>query len=133
PMPLRSEDLTAHPNSYGFPANHPPMHSFLGVPVRVRDDVYGNLYMTEKRDGAPFDGDDEAVLAALAAAAGVAIDNARLYDEARRRQAWLETTAELTRGLLSGGDTDDVLAGFAQRVRAFAVADLAVIVLPAPD
>ena len=133
PQPLRADDLSRHPNSYGFPANHPPMHSFLGVPIRVREEVFGNLYMTEKQGGAPFDSDDEAVLTALAAAAGVAIDNARLYDEARRRQAWLETTAELTRGLLSGEDTDDVLAGFAQRVRAFTSADLAVIALPSPD
>lgn len=133
PVPLRTEDLSRHVNSYGFPANHPQMHSFLGVPIRVRDEVFGNLYMTEKRGGVPFDADDEAVLTALAAAAGVAIDNARLYDEARRRQAWLETTAELTRGLLSDEDMDDVLADFAQRVRAFAAADLAAIALPSPE
>jgi signal transduction histidine kinase len=130
PVPLRTEDLSAHPNSYGFPANHPPMHSFLGVPIRVRDEVYGNLYLTEKRDGAPFDADDEAVLTALAAAAGVAVDNARLYNEARRRQEWLATTSELTRRLLSGQDPDDALAEFAQRVRAFAPADLAMVLLP---
>lgn len=130
PVPLRTEDLSAHPNSYGFPANHPPMHSFLGVPIRVRDEVYGNLYLTEKQGGAPFDADDEAVLTALAAAAGVAVDNARLYDEARRRQDWLATTSELTRGLLSGQDPEDALAEFAQRVRAFAGADLALVALP---
>ena len=130
PEPLRTEDLTKHERSYGFPANHPPMHSFLGVPIRVRTEVFGNLYMTEKRGGAPFDADDEAVLTALAAAAGVAIDNARLYDDARRRQEWLEATSELTRGLLSGGRLDDALAGFAQRVAAFAQADLAVVALP---
>jgi two-component system, NarL family, sensor histidine kinase DevS len=130
PVPLRTEDLSAHPNSYGFPANHPPMHSFLGVPVRVREEVFGNLYLTEKQGGAPFDADDEAVLTALAAAAGVAVDNARLYEEARRRQEWLATTSELTRGLLSGQDPDDALAGFAQRVRAFARADLALAALP---
>ena len=130
PVPLRTEDLSKHPRSYGFPEHHPPMHSFLGVPIRVRDEVFGNLYLTEKQGGAPFDADDEAVLVALAAAAGVAIDNARLYDEARRRQEWLETTAELTRGLLGGQDVDDVLAAFAQRVRAFAGADLAVLALP---
>jgi signal transduction histidine kinase len=109
------------------------MHSFLGVPVRVRDEVYGTLYMTEKQGGAPFDADDEAVLTALAAAAGVAVDNARLYDEARRREEWLETTSELTRGLLSGLDVDDVLAAFAQRVRAFARADLALVAIPEED
>ncbi len=132
PVPLRTEDLTQHPRSHGVPANHPPMHSFLGVPIRVREEVFGNLYLTEKLGGAPFDADDETVLTALAAAAGVAIDNARLYEEARRRQEWLETTSELTGGLLSGEDVDDVLAAFAQRVRRFAVADLAVIALPEP-
>jgi signal transduction histidine kinase len=130
PEPLRTEDLTQHAQSYGFPVNHPPMHSFLGVPIRVRAEVFGNLYMTEKQGGAPFDADDEAVLTALAAAAGVAIDNARLYDEARRRQQWLEAISELTRGLLSGLAADEVLAGFAQRVAAFAQADLVVVALP---
>jgi signal transduction histidine kinase len=130
PAPLRIADLKAHPHSYGFPPNHPPMHSFLGVPIRVRDEVFGNLYMTEKRGGAPFDSDDEAVLAALASAAGIAIDNARLYEEARRRQEWSETTSELTRGLLSGADVDDVLAAFAQRVRRFAWADAVAVALP---
>jgi signal transduction histidine kinase len=130
PAPLRSEDLATHPHSSGFPADHPPMHTFLGVPVRVRDEVFGNLYLTEKNGGAPFDADDEAMLTALAAAAGVAIDNARLYDDSRRRQQWLEITAELTRGLLSGQDADDVLASFVQRVRGFAQADLVVLVQP---
>jgi GAF domain-containing protein len=130
PVPLRTEDLSKHLRSYGFPNHHPPMHSFLGVPVRVRDEVFGNLYLTEKQGGAPFDADDEAVLVALAAAAGVAIDNARLYDEARRRQEWLATTAELTRRLLGGQDADDVLAAFTQRVRAFAGADLTLAALP---
>jgi signal transduction histidine kinase len=130
PEPLRTEDLSTHPNSSGFPGNHPPMHSFLGVPIRVREEVFGNLYLTEKHGGAAFDADDEAVVTALAAAAGVVIDNARLYDEAQRKQQWLETTAELTRGLLSGRKTDDLLAEFAPRVRAFAQADLAVIALP---
>ena len=130
PVPLRTEDLSTHEQSYGFPANHPPMHSFLGVPIRVRNEVFGNLYMTEKQGGVPFDADDEAVLIALAAAAGVAIDNARLYDESRRRQQWLEATSELTRGLLSGLAADEVLAGFAQRVATFAQADLVVVALP---
>ena len=130
PEPLRTEDLTTHEQSYGFPANHPPMHSFLGVPIRVRTEVFGNLYMTEKQGGAPFDADDEAVLIALAAAAGVAIDNARLYDESRRRQQWLEATSELTRGLLSGLAVDEVLAGFARRAATFAQADLVVVALP---
>src|SRR6266851_1401159 len=82
--PLRLADISAHPRSFGFPAGHPPMKTFLGVPVRIRDEVFGNLYLTEKRGGTDFDDEDEAVLVALAAAAGVAIENARLYDEARR-------------------------------------------------
>ena len=130
PEPLRMQDLSKHPQSYGFPANHPPMHSFLGVPVRVRTEVFGNLYMTEKEGGTPFDADDEAVLTALAAAAGVAIDNARLYDESRRRQEQLEAANELTRGLLSGRPVGEVLSGFTRRVRALAQADLALVGLP---
>ena len=78
------------------------MRSFLGVPVRVRDEVYGNLYLTEKEGGAVFDEEDEALLVALAAAAGVAIDNAKLYEEARRQQRWLRASSEVTRRLLSG-------------------------------
>jgi GAF domain-containing protein len=119
-------------HSGGFPASDPPTYSSLSVPIRVREEVFGNLYLTEKRGGVPFDADDEVVLSALAAAAGVAIDNARLYDEARRRQEWLEITSELTRGLLSGEDVDDVLAAFARRVRRFADAALVVIALPEP-
>lgn len=130
PVPLLLEDIAAHHASSGFPDGHPPMRSFLGVPIRVRDTVYGNLYLTEKRDGAQFDADDQAVLTTLAAAAGVAIDNARLYDEAQRRQQWMEATSELTRGLLSGGDPNDVLGVLVDRVRAMAGADLVVVALP---
>jgi len=147
PVPLRVAELGAHAQSRGFPANHPPMSSFLGVPVRVRGRVYGNLYLTEKAGGAVFDADDEAVLTALAAAAGVAIDNARLFEdsqrlfeqaqrhyaEARRRQDWLEITGELSRELLSAERTDDVMTGFVARVRAFAHADLALIGVAQPE
>ncbi|GAA2038469.1 two-component system sensor histidine kinase [Catenulispora yoronensis] len=130
PVPLRLEDIADHPESFGFPENHPPMRTFLGVPIRVRDEVYGNLYLTEKRGGLAFDADDEALLTALAAAAGVAIDNARLYDEARRRQRWMEAMAELTRGLLSGADPIDVLTVLIERVRTLAGADLVAVALP---
>jgi len=85
PRPLRLADLTAHPESYGFPENHPPMRRFLGVPIRVRGEVFGNLYLTEKTDGEEFDDDDQNIVSALATAAGVAIENARLHQEARRR------------------------------------------------
>ena len=130
PVPLRLAAIAEHESSFGFPANHPPMRTFLGVPIRVRDKVYGNLYLTEKRDGAYFDADDEALLTTLAAAAGVAIDNARLYDQARRRQRRMEATAELTRGLLSGADARDVLAVLVERIRDMAAAELVMISLP---
>ncbi len=110
PKPLRIADLGGHRLSSGFPDGHPPMTSFLGAPIRIRDEVYGNLYLTEKRDGGQFDEEDEAVLVALAAAAGVAIENARLYDEARRQQRWLTASADVTRTLLSGADVGDALA-----------------------
>ncbi|MGO4583748.1 GAF domain-containing protein [Arthrobacter sp. 2RAF6] len=103
PAPLRLHDLREHPKSYGFPENHPPMKSFLGVPVRVRDVVFGNLYLTEKEGGGDFTPEDEDLAVALAAAAGVAIENARLYEDARRRASWLEACMEVT-GRMFGDD-----------------------------
>ncbi|MEU5186758.1 GAF domain-containing protein [Streptomyces klenkii] len=128
PAPLRLTDLTRHPRSYGFPEHHPPMRTFLGVPVRVRDEVFGNLYLTEKRGGAAFDADDEAVLATLSIAAGVAIDNARMYHESRRRERWLQALGEITRSLLSGTDADAALKLIAERAMEVADADSAVVV-----
>ena len=93
------------------------MKTFLGVPVRIRDEVYGNLYLTEKQDGAEFDEEDETVVTALAAAAGVAIENARLDDAARRQQAWLRATADIIRRLLSGPEPREVLALVTQHAR----------------
>jgi len=130
PTPLRLADLAAHEASFGFPDHHPPMRTFLGVPIRVRDTVYGNLYLTEKRGDVPFDADDETLLTTLAAAAGVAIDNARLYSQAQRRQRRMEATAELTRGLLSGADARDVLAVLVERLRDMAGADLVMVLRP---
>jgi two-component system, NarL family, sensor histidine kinase DevS len=130
PRPVRLADLSADPRSSGFPEGHPPMRSFLGVPVRIRDEVYGNLYLTEKQSGGQFDEEDEAVVTALAAAAGVAIENARLYEEARRRQRWLQASGEVTRRLLSGADPGDVLDLVTQQVLEMSGADLAVLALP---
>ena len=96
PQPLRLADIASHPQSSGFPEGHPPMRSFLGVPVRLRDEVFGNLYLTGKRGGGEFTEDDEAVLVALGAAAGVAVENARLYEAARRQQRWIQASAEVT-------------------------------------
>ncbi|MGW4560832.1 GAF domain-containing protein [Streptomyces sp. NPDC004561] len=133
PEPLRLANLADHPASAGFPAGHPPMTGFLGAPIRVRDQVFGNLYLTNKRSGAEFDSDDEAVLRTLAAAAGVAIDNARLYDEAHRRQRWLAASNELTRSLLSGAEPAVVLESVAATVREMAGADLVTLAVPVGD
>jgi signal transduction histidine kinase len=130
PRPVRVADLSTHELSSGFPAGHPPMTSFLGVPIRIRDEVYGNLYLTEKADGGEFDEEDQAVLVALAAAAGVAIDNARLYDEARRQQRWLGASAEVTRVLLSGADVSDALALITSKSLEMSGADLVMLALP---
>jgi signal transduction histidine kinase len=83
PKPLRLVDLRAHPDSYGFPPSHPPMRSFLGVPILVRDQVFGNLYLTEKQEGGEFSAEDEGLVVALAGAAGIAIENARLHSRVR--------------------------------------------------
>jgi signal transduction histidine kinase len=133
PKPVRIADLGVHSLSSGFPAGHPPMTSFLGVPIRIRDEVYGNLYLTEKRDGREFDEEDEAVLVALAAAAGVAIENARLYDEARRQQRWLAASAEVTRTLLSGADVSEALELVTAKSLEMSGADLVVLALPTPE
>ena len=130
PSTLRLHDISTDPRSVGFPAGHPPMRSFLGAPVRIRDEVYGNLYLTEKRDGAEFDEDDEALVVALAAAAGVAIENARLYAEARRQQQWLRANAEVMQRLLSGEDTAEVLALVTRLALEMSGADLVVLALP---
>ncbi|MFJ6384903.1 GAF domain-containing protein [Kitasatospora sp. NPDC092039] len=132
PEPLRLADLSAHAASHGFPANHPVMRTFLGVPVRVREQVFGNLYLTEKRGGAQFDTDDETVISTLAVAAGVAIDNARLYEESQRRQRWLHASAEITRGLLSGSPRAEVLELIARRAREITGAELADVSVPLP-
>ncbi len=130
PRPLRLADIAAHPESSGFPDGHPPMRGFLGVPVRVRDEVFGNLYLTDKRGGGEFTEDDEAVLIALGAAAGVAVENARLYDAARRQQRWIQASAEVTTRLLSGSEPGEVLADVTRQALELSGADLAVLALP---
>ncbi|MFC3349239.1 GAF domain-containing protein [Streptomyces echinoruber] len=130
PRPLRLEDLGAHPESVGFPPGHPPMRTFLGAPVQVREKIFGNLYLTDKRGGRPFDADDEAVLRSLAAAAGVAIDNARLYDESQHRERRLAASAELTRALLSGAPPEEILRSLADTVREMTGTDLVTLALP---
>ncbi|MFD0559084.1 histidine kinase/DNA gyrase B/HSP90-like ATPase [Stackebrandtia endophytica] len=130
PQTIRLPDLADHPDSVGFPANHPPMKSFLGVPVRVRDVVFGNLYLTEKTDGTEFTADDAAVVEALAAAAGIAIDNARLYEQAQLRQRWLEASTEIRDELLSGSSMGETLQLVARRALELSSADTVLILLP---
>ncbi|MCW7943870.1 histidine kinase [Streptomyces hygroscopicus] len=127
PEPLRLGEISEHPASYGFPAHHPPMHSFLGVPIRVRDQVFGNLYLTEKRGAAEFDAEDEAVLSTLAVAAGVAIENARLYEEARLRERWLRASSLVTSALLSGAPGEHVLELTVEQAREIVSADVGMI------
>ncbi|MFG2331758.1 GAF domain-containing protein [Streptomyces sp. NPDC048604] len=129
PQPLRLSELSQHPASYGFPPHHPPMHSFLGVPIRVRDEVFGNLYLTEKRGAADFDAEDEAVVTTLAVAAGIAIENARLYEEGRLRQRWLAANSDLTSALLSGAEESQVLDGMLEQAVDIAGADMGVFYL----
>ncbi|HTY72950.1 MAG TPA: GAF domain-containing sensor histidine kinase [Actinomycetes bacterium] len=133
PRPLRLADLSQHPGSYGIPPGHPPMRSFLGVPVRVREEVFGDLYLTEKRGGGEFDEEDERVVVALATAAGVAVENARLYEQARRRERWLQATAEVTTSVLSGSDPPDVLRVVASRALEIAGATSTLIALPGEE
>ncbi|GAA2372036.1 GAF domain-containing protein [Dactylosporangium salmoneum] len=106
PHPIRLADIAEHPASSGFPDDHPPMHSFLGVPIRVRDRVFGNLYLSEKQGATQFSRDDEDVVKALAGAAGVAIENATLFEEARRNRRWQEAMTAVTTELFRGADSD---------------------------
>jgi signal transduction histidine kinase len=122
PHPLRIRDLGAHASSVGFPAHHPRMKSFLGVPVLVRGEVFGNLYMTEKTHG-EFSAEDEAVLTALAGAAGIAIDNARLYAAGEMRRRWLAAVSDIRAALLDAGSFAQALTLIAERVRELTGAD----------
>ena len=128
--PLRLDSIAGHAQSSGFPDGHPPMRTFLGVPLRIRDEVYGNLYLTEKRGGAAFDEEDEVLVTALSAAAGVAIENARLFDEAQRQQRWLRASSEVTRRLLAGAAVDEVLEFVTEQILEMTGADLVVLALP---
>lgn len=130
PRPIRLARITDDGRSVGFPDHHPPMHSFLGVPIHIRDEVYGNLYLTE-REGGDFTAEDEELVAALAATAATAIENARLYAEAGRRQQWMTAAAEITRQLLSATG-EQPLRVITRRLHEMADADVTALVLPTP-
>jgi signal transduction histidine kinase len=127
-LPVISEDA----RSSGFPPGHPPMESFLGVPIRSRNAVYGNLYLTE-RMGGEFTAEDEDLVLALAATAGIAIENARLFEESTRRGEWLQASAEISGVLLSPGGNRDPLQLIVNRIKALADADVATLVVPVDD
>jgi signal transduction histidine kinase len=130
PKPIRLDNISHHPASVGFPPNHPPMLTFLGVPVRIRDEVFGNLYLTEKAGGQPFSEDDEVLVQALAAAAGIAIDNARLYGQSKIRQSWIEATRDIGTSLLSGTDPAAVFRLVADESRHLSGADVTFVAVP---
>lgn len=133
PQTLRLADISTHPESFGFPPGHPPMRGFLGVPLRVRDEVFGNLYLTEKAGGREFDEQDEITVKALATAAGIAIENARMYQVTKAREVWLDALSEVTRILLSGADRSDALAIVAGRAREMSGAAVTAIALAEGD
>ena len=139
PRPLRLPDLTADPRATGFPAGHPPMRSFLGVPVVAGGAVFGNLYMTDKADG-DFTGEDERLIVTLAAHAGVAVENARLYEQARDRTRELEEAVrelssihDIADAVLAGDPREDTLRLVAERAQAALGCSQVYIAMPGED
>src|SRR5919198_1070795 len=129
--PLRLHQLSDDPRSVGFPPNHPPMRSFLGVPVMLRGVAYGNLYLTEKAGEADFDDDDEELVTLLAAQAAVAIENARLYESATQWSRQLESLIEVGNALATETDLDRILDLVARRLQELLDARLVTVLLPA--
>ncbi|MFE0792074.1 GAF domain-containing sensor histidine kinase [Streptomyces mutabilis] len=131
PEPIRLTDLAEDPRSCGFPRHHPPMRSFLGVPIRVQGEIFGNLYLSEKLAGEPFDDYDLAMVRVLATEAGIAIGNARLYEAAQQRERWIDGSVAVTTALLSGGDMDEALQVVAEQARRLSGARAGIVLLPA--
>lgn len=130
PKPLRLDDLTKDARSAGFPPGHPPMRTFLGVPIRVQGDIFGNLYLTEKRDGGVFSEEDLHMVRVLATEAGIAIGNARLHAATRQRERWIDGSVAVTTELLAGSDVDDALAVVAEQARKLADSAAGIVLLP---
>jgi GAF domain-containing protein len=133
PHPVRLHDIADHPASVGFPASHPPMHTFLGVPIKVGDRVFGNLYLTEKLSGGEFSREDEDLVTALAAAAAVAVENATLFAETRRRRDWQTAMTGVATTLFGGGGRDQSIAHLVQHALQASRADGAAFTTPADD
>jgi signal transduction histidine kinase len=130
--PVRIADITKDPRRHGFPAHHPDMRSFLGAPIVARGEVFGDIYLTEKQGAPEFTEEDEEAVLVLATQAGVAIENARLYEETKRRERWLEAVREITNAVLSGAGPDEALVLIASRARELVEADVATIAVPDP-
>ncbi|MFJ8667878.1 GAF domain-containing protein [Streptomyces sp. NPDC093600] len=130
---IRLTDLSSDARSAGFPPGHPPMRSFLGVPLRVQGETFGNLYLAEKNGGGEFDDHDVHMVRVLATEAGIAIGNARLYEAARQRERWIDGSVAVTTALLSGGDADDALTVVAEQARRLADAAAGIVLLPAEE
>ncbi|KAA0079518.1 GAF domain-containing protein [Mycolicibacterium sp. P9-64] len=131
PQPLRVDDLNAHAAAVGFPEHHPPMRAFLGVPITIRQNMFGSLYLTEPKSRATFTEADEAMVRALASAAAVAIDNAQMFDRARTTAKWMEASRAITTALLS--DTDPVITPLrmiAERACELTNAEQAIVLVP---
>lgn len=131
PRPLRLDDISQHARSVGFPAHHPPMTTFLGVPIQIGSRVYGNLYLTNKPR--PFTDEDERTVIALAAAAGSAIANARVYAESERRRAWVEASAEITTAMLGRLRPAAAVSLVVRKARELSDADVAALAVEDDD
>jgi signal transduction histidine kinase len=129
--PLRLHDLGDDRRSVGFPANHPPMHTFLGVPILLRGVAYGNFYLTEKSGGRDFTDEDQEIVMLLAAQAAIAIENARLYEATTRWSSQLESLNEVGNALATETDLDRLLDLVARRLRELLGARLVAVMLPA--
>lgn len=130
PEPVRLANVSEDPRSCGFPPHHPPMRGFLGVPIRVRGEIFGNLYLAEKRGDEPFSDHDLGIVQVLATEAGIAIGNARLYEAAQQGERWIDGSVAVTTALLSGGDTDDALQAVAEQARRLSGAPAGLVLLP---
>ena len=131
--PIRIADISEHPDAYGFPPNHPEMHSFLGAPIVARGEVFGDVYLTEKQGASEFTEEDAQTVLVLASQAGVAIENARLYEETSRRERWLDAVREITNAVLSGKGSEEALSLVAAGARELVQADLATVAVTAGD
>ncbi len=132
-QPLRLEELGEDPRSVGFPPGHPPMGTFLGVPIMLRGTAFGNLYLTEKAGGDTFSEADEEIVRLLAAQAAVAIENARLYESSRRWSRQLESLNEVSEALVTETELSQLFDLAASRLRELLDARVVLIELPTPD